>query len=81
MYLIWKQNADGFFTALDKNGLLSTWSTVTGKLLWVENQNLGSDESTKHASFKNLKGYEVYKSDAKDTTYMTDYYSFDNAID
>ena len=82
MYLIWKQNADGFFTALDKNGLLSTWSTVTGKLLWVENQNtMRSDDSTKDASFKNLKGYEVYKSDAKDTTYMTDYYSFDNAID
>ena len=32
-------------------------------------------------SFKNMKGYDVYKSDAQDQTYMTDYYTFDNAID
>ncbi len=81
LYLIWKQNSDGFFTALDKNGLLSTWSTVTGKLLWVENQNTGIGEITKDASFKNMRGYDVYKSDVQDTTYMTDYYQFDNAID
>jgi hypothetical protein len=37
MYLIWRRSVDGFFTALDKNGIISTWSTVTGKLLWVEN--------------------------------------------
>lgn len=80
MYLIWKQNCDGFFTALDKNGLLSTWSTVTGKLLWIENQNKAKGVSM-DCSFKNMKGYDVYKSDAQDQTYMTDYYTFDNAID
>ena len=35
-YLIWKDSSDGFFTALHKNGDLTTWSTCTGQLLWIE---------------------------------------------
>ena len=38
-YLIWKESTDGFFTALEKSGDLKTWSTFTGKLLWIENLN------------------------------------------
>ena len=35
-YLIWRHK-NGFFTALDKQGELYTWSLLTGKLLYVEN--------------------------------------------
>ena len=35
-YLIWRDK-NGFFTALDKQGELQTWSLLTGKLLYVEN--------------------------------------------
>lgn len=43
-YLIWKQSADGFFTALSKSGRLNTWSSVTGMQLWSENQNRLRDD-------------------------------------
>ena len=36
-YLIWREK-NGFFTALDKRGMLSTWSLLTGKLLYKETQ-------------------------------------------
>ena len=35
-YLIWRQK-NGFFTALDNQGELSTWSLLSGKLLYQEN--------------------------------------------
>ena len=34
-YLVWRQK-NGFFTALDKQGELLTWSLVSGKLLYAE---------------------------------------------
>ena len=34
-YLIWREK-NGFFTALDGQGDLLTWSLVTGKLLYRE---------------------------------------------
>jgi len=77
-YLIWKHSANGFFTALDKSGQLNTWSTVTGRLLWVENQNEKPEfGQPKECSYANMKGYEVYRSDVDDQTYMNDYYNFD----
>ena len=36
-YLIWREK-NGFFTALDRNNHLYTWSMITGKLLYKENQ-------------------------------------------
>ena len=57
-YLIWKQSSDGFFTALDKNGNLNTWSCVTGDLLWSEPQTDDMDFGQ-----ANIAGYEVYRSD------------------
>ena len=32
-YLIWREK-NGFFTALDRNGWLNTWSLLTGNLLY-----------------------------------------------
>ena len=37
-YLIWKTSIDGYFTALNNKGELITWSCITGKLLWQEEQ-------------------------------------------
>ena len=34
-YLVWRQK-NGFFTALDKQGELLTWSLLSGKLLYAE---------------------------------------------
>lgn len=34
-YLVWRAK-NGFFTALDKNGELLTWSMVTGDILYTE---------------------------------------------
>ena len=80
-YLIWKHSSNGFFTALDKSGQLNTWSTVTGKLLWVENQNEKPEfGQPKECSYNNMKGYEVYRSDVDDKTYMTNYYNFDKPL-
>lgn len=71
-YLIWKDSLDGFFTALRNNGELITWSSVTGKLLWEEQQE---GEFAK----ENLRGYKVYRSDAEDTTYLGNYYNYNDA--
>lgn len=49
-YRIWREK-NGFFTALDRQNNLLTWSNLTGKLLYREQ----SDE--------NLKGYEIYSAD------------------
>jgi len=42
-YLIWRLQ-NGFFTALDKIGLLHTWSVLSGKLLYTEPNALARDE-------------------------------------
>lgn len=34
-YLAWREKK-GFFTALDKQGDILTWSLLTGKLMFVE---------------------------------------------
>lgn len=33
-YLIWRENVDGFFTAMDDVGEIYTWSVATGKMLY-----------------------------------------------
>ena len=70
-YLIWKDSIDGFFTALRKNGELITWSSVTGKLLWEEPQ-IGE------FSRENLKEYTIYRSDKDDSTYLGNYYNYND---
>lgn len=80
-YLISKTSADGFFTALNKSGDLTTWSTFTGKLLWNENQNSQGVSEANPCCWENMLGYEVYRSDAKDTTYLSNFYCYDNPLD
>ena len=63
-YFVWRKSSAGFFVALDKEGAITTWSTQNGKLLYKN--KAGND-----CSRKNLKGYAVYRSDPKDTTYTT----------
>ena len=71
-YLIWRQK-NGFFTALDKQGELFTWSLLSGKLMYQESQE------GKEGSKKVCKGYEVYRSDTNDITYTGNFYNQPNA--
>ena len=40
-YYMWREKR-GFFTALNKRGMLYTWSILTGKLLYPEKTTFGS---------------------------------------
>ena len=66
-YLIWREK-NGFFSALDRNSNLKTWSLITGKLLYSEEQKLDGSE-------QNMKGYEVYRSAIDDITYTQNFYN------
>ena len=66
-YLIWREK-NGFFTALNKQGKLTTWSTLTGKLLYKEWQ-------TDEAVGEKIGKYEVFRSDNDDITYTRNYYN------
>ena len=65
-YLIWREK-NGFFTALDKRSNLLTWSMITGKMLYREEQK-------GHAHSNYIKKYEVYRGDGKDITYTRNFY-------
>ena len=67
-YLMWREK-NGFFTALDKKGKLLTWSLISGKLLYNEDQ-------TDCAQTHKLKQYEVYRADNDDISYTQNLYSF-----
>ena len=67
-YLVWRQN-QGFFTALNRNGELSTWSMLNGKLLYTLNYDDEDDVSA-----KNIGQYRVYRSADDDFTYTRDAY-------
>lgn len=61
-YLIWREKND-FFTALNKDGSITTWSTATGDLLYKQEAQ----------QFKNplgnpidVKDYEIYRANIKD---------------
>lgn len=43
-YLIWREK-NGFFTALDRQGDLCTWSQLTGRLLYTLNHEQDDDAS------------------------------------
>jgi len=74
-YLMWRQK-NGFFTALDKQGELLTWSLLSGKLLYIEDQNNTDQMENERAGSKNnCKGYEVYRADEKDITYTRNFYN------
>ena len=68
-YLMWRDK-HGFFTALNRKGELSTWSILTGKILY----SLKMDDD---ASGEILDNYEIYKSNANDITYTRRAYNFD----
>jgi len=65
---MWRQK-NGFFTALDRQGELLTWSLLNGKLLYAEDQKETDGSKTKN------KGYEVYRGDEDDNTYCRDYFN------
>jgi len=69
-YLIWREKK-AYFTALSETGLLQTWSTLTGKLLYTLPQE-------GDASFQKLSSYEVYRGDVNDLTYTRNFYNFNN---
>mmetsp|Transcript_20452 Transcript_20452/g.27641 ORF Transcript_20452/g.27641 Transcript_20452/m.27641 type:complete len:167 (+) Transcript_20452:344-844(+) len=60
----------GFFTALNRKGELSTWSILTGKLLY-------SLKMLGDASGSVLDEYEQYKSNANDITYTRKTYNME----
>ena len=64
-YLIWREK-NGFFTALDKRGVLNTWSMLDGKMLYTEPVNGEGSE-------KSMRNYVVYRSDKEDLTYTRNY--------
>ena len=68
-YLAWREK-NGFFSALDKQGDILTWSLLTGKLLYVEEQ-----KQEEAGSKSNLRKYQVYRSDSNDVTYTRNYYN------
>ena len=67
-YVVWRENK-GFFTALDRNGQLATWSLLTGDMLYTLWQSPEQDGSE-----KNLSEYQVYRSTDDDITYTRDAY-------
>mmetsp|Transcript_8563 Transcript_8563/g.10590 ORF Transcript_8563/g.10590 Transcript_8563/m.10590 type:complete len:112 (+) Transcript_8563:953-1288(+) len=72
-YLIWREKR-GFFTALDRRGALSTWSNLTGKLLYTIKQ----PENTE-ASMEALDEYDVYRADEGDIMYTRGFYTLENS--
>ena len=66
-YLIWREK-NGFFSALDRKSNLKTWSMITGKLLYSEQQKFDGSE-------RSLKSYDVYRSTDDDITYTTNFYN------
>ena len=67
-YLTWREK-NGFFSALNLQGVVTTWSLINGQFLYTEDF---SDELQK------IKHYEVYTSDTNDITYTRNFYSFDD---
>ena len=68
-YMIWREK-NGFFTALNRRGVLKTWSILSGKLLY---QIIQPDDSA--CSPDALAGYEVFKGDPQDITYTRNFYN------
>lgn len=73
-YLIWREK-NGFFTALDKNSNLFTWSITSGQLLYNEIQKKDGCKSQ-------MEPYAIYQANKntsaghkEDCTYTRDYYN------
>jgi len=65
-YLIWREHR-GFFSALNRNGQIQTWSIATGNKLY----NLKTENYEK--VFKN---FEIYSADGSDKSYHGNHYNF-----
>ena len=68
-YLIWREKR-GFLTALDRRGMLKTWSALSGKLLY-------EIEQKKDASKISIQNYEVFRGNAQDVAYTRNFYNLD----
>ena len=64
---MWREK-NGFFTALNREGELLTWSLVTGKLIY----------KLQGCSKEDMSGYSVYRADPDDHTYVRNYYNFED---
>ena len=66
-HLIWREK-NGFFPALDRRGVLKTYSTLSGKLLYEIVQK-------NDASYSSLQNYQVFRGNASDINYTRNFYS------
>ena len=65
-YMCWHHRKnDGTFAAVDKTGLLQTWSTTTGKLL--EKQVFGI--TLQKSNIFNFDGYSIFSGSHNDFVY------------
>ena len=62
-YLIWREEG-GYFTALNKQGIIYTWSVATGKLL---SQQVDGEKLFEWDDF------EVYRADDNDSNYTKNF--------
>lgn len=67
-YLIWRDK-NGFFSALDANGQFSTWSMVTGDVIFQQNM---TDVT------KKVKNYEIFRDNENDETWVAGYQNHEN---
>ena len=61
-YLIWRES-NGFFTAMNRSGILQTWSVCTGKLLYY----------VTYEDYRNLNNYIVYAANEKDKSNLMNF--------
>lgn len=79
-YLAWRAK-NGFFTALDKKGVLFTWSKVTGDILYSENLTLILDTDSselielKAEITRICRDFEVFKGDEDDVSWCSGYHN------
>ena len=70
-YLIWREK-DGFFSAMDQEKKIETWSLATGAKLY-------SIETSKICENKiDFKNFEIYKGNSQDQSYGRDYFNFND---
>ena len=70
-YLIWREK-DGFFSAMDQEKKIETWSLATGaKLYSIETSKINNN-------MPDFKNFEIYKGNSQDQSYERDYFNFND---